>query len=160
MSRNTGWSKKSALFCFSSQSCVLKIFSIFFRWCRPQAWEILLTPIWIQLDAILRSTGWKASRCTLLQNQFFGHSGNAGRILAGTMYLWKDNLVFGGQISEDRKRGRCPRKPTSFIVQHNSREYSEFTGTPWGISQKINMQSLTRNWHFENISFEDAQWWP
>ena len=45
--------KKSSLFCFSSQSCVLQYFSIFFRWYRQQAWEILLTPIWIQLDAIL-----------------------------------------------------------------------------------------------------------
>ena len=27
----TGWSKKSALFCFSSQSCVLQFFSIFFQ---------------------------------------------------------------------------------------------------------------------------------
>ena len=52
----TGWSKKSALFCFSSQSCVLKFFSIFFRWCRQQAWEILLTPIWVQLDDLLLSS--------------------------------------------------------------------------------------------------------
>ena len=35
--------QKSALFCFSSQSCVLQFFSIFFRLCRQQAWEILLT---------------------------------------------------------------------------------------------------------------------
>ena len=57
VSWDTRWSKKSALFCFSSQSCALQFFSIFFRWCRKQAWEILLTPIWIQLDAILRSSG-------------------------------------------------------------------------------------------------------
>ena len=41
----TGWSKKSVLFCFSSQSFVLQFFSIFFRWRRQQAWEILLTSI-------------------------------------------------------------------------------------------------------------------
>ena len=51
-----GWSKKSPLFSFSYQSCVLHFFSIFFRWCRQQAWEILLTPIWIQLDIFLRSS--------------------------------------------------------------------------------------------------------
>ena len=40
--------EKSSLFCFLSQSCVLQyFFSIFFRWCPQQAWEILLTPIWI-----------------------------------------------------------------------------------------------------------------
>ena len=49
--------QKSILFCFSSQSCVLQYFSIFFRWCRQQDWGILLTPIWIQLNAILRSSG-------------------------------------------------------------------------------------------------------
>lgn len=30
-------------------------FSIFFRWWRQQAWEVLLTPVWIQLDATLHS---------------------------------------------------------------------------------------------------------
>ena len=64
-----GWSKKSVLFCFSSQSCVLQFFSIFLRWCRHQAWEILLTPIWIQL--VRSSSGAKSSRRTLPQNQFF-----------------------------------------------------------------------------------------
>ena len=50
-----GRSKKSALFYFSSQNCVLQFFPIFFRWFRQQTWEIPLTPIWIQLDAILRN---------------------------------------------------------------------------------------------------------
>ena len=66
---------------------------------------------------------------------------------------WKDNSTFGGQFSEDRKRGRCPQRSTLFIVRCNSWEYLEFMGTPWGIPQKINTPSLTRNWHFENISF-------
>ena len=35
---------------FSSQSCVLQFFSIFFKWCWQQIWEILLSPIWVQLD--------------------------------------------------------------------------------------------------------------
>ena len=38
--RDTDWPKKSALFCFSSQSCVLHYFFIFFRWCRYQAWTV------------------------------------------------------------------------------------------------------------------------
>ena len=33
---------------------------------------------------------------------------------------WKDNSTFGGQISEDRKCGRCSQRPRGFIVQHNS----------------------------------------
>ena len=49
---------------------------------------------------------------------------------------WKDNSTFGGQISEDRKCGRCQQWPTLFIVRHNSWEYSEFTGTPWGFPRK------------------------
>ena len=49
---------------------------------------------------------------------------------------WKDNSTFSGQISEDRKCGRCPQRPTLFIVRHNSWEYSEFTGTPWGFPRK------------------------
>ena len=57
---------------------------------------------------------------------------------------WKDNSTFDGQISEDRKCGRCPHGPTSFIVRHNSCEYPEFTGTPWGIPQKINTPSLAK----------------
>ena len=48
-----------------------------------------------------------------------------------------------------------PGKADIFKVQYNSWEYSEFTGMPWGIPPKINTPSLTRNWHFENISFED-----
>ena len=89
-------------------------------------------------------------------NQFFWHSGNTGEILAGTMY----NSTFDGQISGDRTCGRCPQRPqwlTSF--SHNSWEYSEFARTPWGIPQKINTPSLARNWHFENISFDDPPWW-
>ena len=73
---------------------------------------------------------------------------------------WKDNSTFGGQISEDRKCGRCSQRPRSFIVRHNSWEYSKFTETPWGFPQKINTLSFKRNWHFENISFEDPPWWP
>ena len=49
---------------------------------------------------------------------------------------WKDNSTFSGQISEDRKCGRCPQRLTLFIVRHNSWEYSEFTGTPWGFPRK------------------------
>ena len=43
---------------------------------------------------------------------------------------WKNNSAFVGQISEDRKCGRCPQRPISFIVRHSSWEYSEFLGTP------------------------------
>ena len=51
---------------------------------------------------------------------------------------WKDNSTLGGQISEDRKCGWCPQTPASFIVRHNSWEYSVSKGTPWGIPHKIN----------------------
>ena len=51
---------------------------------------------------------------------------------------WKDNSTFDDQILEERKCGWCPQRPKSFIVRHNSWEYSEFTGAPWGIPQKIN----------------------
>ena len=46
---------------------------------------------------------------------------------------WKDNSTFGGQISEDRTCGKCSQRLRSFIVRHNSWEYSEFTGTSWDI---------------------------
>ena len=82
------------------------------------------------------------SRRTLPQNQFFWNSGNAGKILAGT---WcKGNSTFGGQIWEDRKCGRCSQRPRSFIVWHNSWEYSQFMGRPWGFLQIINPPSFTR----------------
>ena len=78
--------QKSALFCFSSQSCVLQFFSIFFRWFRQQAWEILLRPIWIQVDAILRRSGkiikaYFAAKSVLLTQR------QCRKYLAGTMYL-------------------------------------------------------------------------
>ena len=56
------------------------------------------------------------------------------------------------------KCGRWPQRSTSFIVRHNSWEYSKFTGTPWGIPQKINTLSVTRNCYLENVSFEDPLW--
>ena len=65
-----GGPKKAPYFFFSSQSCVLQFFSILFRWCRQQAWEIILTSVWIQLDAIPQSSEWKSLRRTLPQNQF------------------------------------------------------------------------------------------
>ena len=71
---------------------------------------------------------------------------------------WKDNSTFGGQISEDRKCGRCSQRPRLFIVRHNSWEYSEFMATPWGFPQKINRLSFKGNWHLQNISFEDPPW--
>ena len=70
---------------------------------------------------------------------------------------WKDNSTFGGQISEDRNWDRCRQRPTSFIFQHNSWEYSEFTGhheeSPWKptccLSQEtgISTNSLLRILH-------------
>ena len=65
-----------------------------------------------------------------LKNQFIWHSNNAGKILAETMYLMQ------GSILEDRKCGRWPQRLISFILWHNSWEYSEFTGMPWRISRK------------------------
>ena len=59
------------------------------------------------------------------------------------------------KFSEDRKCGSRPQRPASFTIRHNSWEYSEFTGTPWGIPQKTNTLSIKRYWHFENISFKD-----
>ena len=41
---NTGWPKKLLYFVFSPKVVLYNFFSIFFRWWRQQAWEILLTP--------------------------------------------------------------------------------------------------------------------
>ena len=75
------------------------------------------------------------------QNQFFWHSGNAGKILAGTMYLmegqfnvWWPN--FGRQMLNFRIEWQMFTKPRSFIVRHNSWKYSEFTWTLWGFPRK------------------------
>ena len=62
-------------------------------------------------------------------------------------------------VAKFRKCGRCPQRLASFIVRHNSWEYSKFTGTPWRIFQKMNTPSPTRKFYFENISFEDPPWW-
>ena len=50
----------------------------------------------------------------------------------------------------DRKCGRCPQRPQWL---------TSFAGTLYGAPQKINTPSVTRNEHFENISFENP-WWP
>ena len=70
---------------------------------------------------------------------------------------WKDISTFGGQISEDRNWDRCRQRPTLFIFQHNSWEYSKFTGhheeSPWKptccLSQEtgISTNSLLRILH-------------
>ena len=46
--------KKAPYFVFHPKVVLYKFFIIFFKWDTQQAWEILLTPIWIQLDTILR----------------------------------------------------------------------------------------------------------
>ena len=71
------------------------------------------------------------------QNQFFWHCSIQERFWQKQCTWWKDNSTFGGQFSKDRKWGRCSQRSRSFIVRHNSWEYSEFTGTPWGFPQKI-----------------------
>ena len=52
-----GGPKKAPYFGFHPKVVCYSFFSIFFRWCRQQAWEILLTPVWIQVDAILHRSG-------------------------------------------------------------------------------------------------------
>ena len=75
----------------------------------------------------------------------------AKSVLLTQRQYWKDfgrnNVPYGRTIQrlvaifqKDRKCGRCQQRLTSFIIWHNSWEYSWFRGTPWG-----------RNWHFENI---------
>ena len=154
----TVWSKKSTLFCFSSQSCVLQFFSIFFRWCRQQASEIWhqYGSNWTLYYAAGDKNHWGILYCKISSSDT---AAMQERFWQEQCTWWKDNSTFGGQIWEGRKCGRCLQRLASFIVQHNSWEYSEFTGMPWRIPQKINMPSLTRNWHFENISFEDPPWW-
>ena len=93
----------------------------------------------------------------MLQNQFFWHSGNAAKILAETMYLMEGQFNIWCQILEDWNWDRCQQRPTSFIFQHNSWEYSEFTGhheeSPWKptccLSQEtgISTNSLLRILH-------------
>ena len=156
----TGWPKKSALFCFSSQSCVLHFFSPYFSGgvdSRPvRFWHqngSKWTPCYAATDKNHRGVlchKISSSDKAAMQKGFWQEQST----------WWKDNSTFGGQISEDRKCGRCSQRPRSFIVRHNSGEYSEFTGTLWGFPQKISTPSFTRNWHFKNISFEDLPWWP
>ena len=155
-----GGPKKAPYFVFYPKVVFYNFFSIFFRWCRQQAWEIILAPIWIQVDAILHSSRQKSLRLTLPQNQFFWHSGNAGKILAGTIYMiegqfyvWWPN--FGRQMLTFRTEWQMLTKPRPFIVWHNYWEYSEFTGTPWGFPRKSTRRLLQ-----ENISFKDPPWWP
>ena len=48
--------KIAPFFAFHCKIVFYKSLAINFSWCRQQPWEILSTPIWIQLDAILRSS--------------------------------------------------------------------------------------------------------
>ena len=90
----------------------------------------------------------------------------AKSVLLTQRQYWKDfgrnNVPYGRTIQrlvaifqKDRKCGRCQQRLTSFIIWHNSWEYSWFRGTPWG-----------RNWHFENIRnilwrYQSKDWkWP
>ena len=78
-----GGPKKVPYFVFHPKVVFYNFFSILFRWCRQQAWEIILTSIWIQLDAILQSSEWKSLRRTLPQNQFaakFWGTGTAANV--------------------------------------------------------------------------------
>ena len=132
-----GGLKKAPYFVFHPKVVFYNFFSIFFRWCRQQAWEILLTPIWIQVDSTQQriKTNWG-----VLCRKISSHDTAAmqKRFWQGHCTWWKDNLTFGGQILQDSKCGRCSQRPRSSIVWHNSWKYSEFTRTPWGFPQKIN----------------------
>ena len=90
------------------------------------------------------------------QNQFFWHSGSAGNIWEEKCTWWKDNSTFGGQILEDRCvlnfriEWQMLTKPRSFIVWHNSWEYSEFPRkSTRGLSQEngISRTSVLRILH-------------
>ena len=109
----TGWPKKRPISFFIPKSCFTFFFSIFFRWCRQQAWEIILTPIWIQLDDLLRSNrqpaiieAYFATKSVLLTVAM------QERFWQGQCTWQKDSSKFGGQISGDRKCSRCPTKST------------------------------------------------
>ena len=105
--------KKAPYFIFHPKVVFYIFFSIFFRWCRQQAWEIILTPIWIQLDDLLRSNrqpaiieAYFATKSVLLTVAM------QERFWQGQCTWQKDSSKFGGQISGDRKCSRCPTKST------------------------------------------------
>ena len=76
-----GGPKKVPYVVFHSKVLFYNFFPYIFRWCRQQAWQILLITIWIQLDNLLCSSRQNSVRHTLPQIQFFWHSRNAGEIL-------------------------------------------------------------------------------
>ena len=122
-------------FVFHSKVVFYNFFSIFFKWCRQH---------WMLYYAAADKNHWRVlcrkistSETVAMQEKFWQEQ-----------CTWqKDNSTFGGQISGDRKCGKFPQRPQcSTLLSHNSSEYTEFAGTPWGISQKINTPSLRRNW--------------
>ena len=54
--QHIGWSKKAPYFVFHPKVAFYNFFSMFLRWCTQQACEILLTPIWIQMNDLLCSS--------------------------------------------------------------------------------------------------------
>ena len=155
------WSIKSALFCFSSQSFFLQFFAHIF--------QVMLTAgLRDSFDTNMGPTGryttqqrikiikaYFATKSDILTQRQCRRSFSRNNVPDGRTI---QRLV--AKLSEDRKCGSRPQRPTSFTIRHNSWEYSEFTGTPWGIPQKTNTLSIKRYWHFQNISFKDPPWWP
>ena len=54
--QHIGWSKKAPYFVFHPKVVFYNFFSMVLRWCTQQACEILLTPIWIQMNDLLCSS--------------------------------------------------------------------------------------------------------
>ena len=167
--------KQGPYFAFHPKVVFYNFFPFFFRLCRQQAWEILLTPIrsnWTLYYTLADENHWGVLwhkidffDTAAMQERFWQEQCTDGRTIQRLVAKFQKTESVADshkchKCHECNKCSRCLQMPTSFIIQHNSWEYSEFMGTPWGIPHKINKLSLTRNWHFENISCEDPPWWP
>ena len=121
--------QKSTLLCFSSQSC----FTIFFPYfsggvdSRPGRlfWHQYGSN-WTLYYASGNKNHWGILYCKISSSDTVAMQ---ERFWQEQCTWWKDNSMFGGQILEERKCGWYPQRATSFIVRHNSWEYSEFTGS-------------------------------
>ena len=108
----TGWSKKSALFCFSSQSCVSQVFSYFSGGVESRPGRFF----WHQYGsncticyAAVDKNHWgvlclktSSSDTAAMQERFWQEQ----------CTWYKDNSKFGGQILGASKCSRCPTKAT------------------------------------------------
>ena len=123
----TGWPKKRAVFCFSSQSCVLQFFQ-YFSGCldsRPGKF------FWHQYGSkwtLYYAAADKNNRGVLCRKISSSDTAMQERFWQEQCTWWKDNSTFGGQISEERKCGRCSQRPRSLsfgIIPENIQNLRE-----------------------------------